>query len=101
LNEALANVIEHGAADSPDPRIELLFELIDDQDKLEARVTLSDSGPAFDTVSAPLAERPKCLEDAEPGGLGLMMIRSFSDTLRYDRVNDRNELRFGVRWDRA
>jgi anti-sigma regulatory factor (Ser/Thr protein kinase) len=41
---------------------------------------------------------PLTLDDAEPGGLGLLMIRNLSDSLSYWYDNGHNELSFGVRW---
>jgi len=95
LNEALANVVGHGRCDSP---IELRLESLDDAQGPEARVTVIDQGPGFDATQAPGAARPASLAEAEPGGLGLLMIRSFSDTLDYRRLDGRNHLSFGVRW---
>jgi serine/threonine-protein kinase RsbW len=66
-----------------------------------AVVTVCDSGPPFDTTSAQPGALPLTLDDAEPGGLGLLMIRNLSDTLSYGFDNGHNELSFGVRWTEA
>ena len=95
LNEALANVIAHAYSGSESKPITLTLEV---SDCAQAAVTVTDEGPAFDMASAPLPERPQTLADAEPGGLGLMMIRSFSDEVAYRRVDGKNELTFRVRW---
>ena len=57
-----------------------------------------------DGNGAPVIATEACglqYSDATPGGLGLLMIRSFSDVLTYQRDGERNQLRFGVRWTPA
>ena len=98
LNEALANILEHGDAGGAVQPIELRFACTELGNTLQASITVSDGGPAFDVVSADLPERPATLAEAQPGGLGLLIIRNCSDTLSYRRNGNRNELTFGVRW---
>ena len=98
LNEALANVISHGNPAALAAPILVRFELRRDGDANVATVTVSDAGPAFDAASAPLKPRPTTLAEAEPGGLGLLMIRSFSDEQHYHYGEGRNHLGFSVRW---
>ena len=43
--------------------------------------------------------RPLSLEEATPGGLGLLMMRKFSDDLTYERSGGRNHLSIIVRWN--
>ena len=100
LNEALANVFTHGGEATSTP-ILLRLEVRDEDGAHEAAVTVSDAGHAFDPFSIALAPRPDNLADAKPGGLGLTMIRGFSDALDYRHVDGRNELTFGVRWGEA
>jgi anti-sigma regulatory factor (Ser/Thr protein kinase) len=101
LNEAVANVIAHGGSGAAFAPVWLRLEVKRKSDCSEASVTVSDAGPAFDSTSGPLKPRPATLSDAEPGGLGLAMIRSFCDALAYRRVDGRNELTFSVRWGEA
>jgi anti-sigma regulatory factor (Ser/Thr protein kinase) len=98
LNEALANVISHGNPAALASPILVRFDLRQDGDFNVATVTVSDAGPAFDAASAPLKPRPRTLAEAEPGGLGLLMIRSFSDDQHYHYGEGRNHLGFSVRW---
>ncbi len=53
---------------------------------------IEDSGPPFDLRQAPLPERPKSLEDAIPGGLGFLLIRSFASEIDYASKPGRNRL---------
>ncbi len=97
LNEALANVVAHGSGTGSVP-VGLRMNVGRHLDQREASVTMTDNGPSFDTTSAEMKVRPTSLAEAEPGGLGLMMIRSFSDALAYRYLEGRNELTFTVRW---
>lgn len=101
LNEALANVISYGSESAKTQPVLLNMWVESMESEGNAAVTVSDAGPAFDVTEAPIHERPHSLAEAEPGGLGLLMIRSFSDTLSYRRTNDRNELTFSVSWKKA
>lgn len=98
LNEALANVMAYGGATALSYPICLHLDVRRDQTTNAASVTVSDAGVAFDPLSAPLKPRPKALAEAEPGGLGLSMIRSIADNLSYRYSDGRNQLTFGVRW---
>ena len=98
LNEALANVISYGNETALAEPIVLAMHVVTSQATAEASVTVYDAGDEFDMAHAPVAERPHSLAEAEPGGLGLLMLRSFSDALDYRRENDRNALTFTVRW---
>jgi anti-sigma regulatory factor (Ser/Thr protein kinase) len=101
LNEALANIITHGGATALAFPIRLLFDVCHGQNTSEATVTVSDAGAAFDPVAAPLKPQAGTLAEAEPGGLGLLMIRSFVDQLNYRYNDGRNHLIFSVRWATA
>jgi serine/threonine-protein kinase RsbW len=101
LNEALANVIAHGGEQALANPVRLRLDVTRDAPTQLAVVTVCDSGPPFDTASAQPGALPLTLDDAEPGGLGLLMIRNLSDTLSYGFDNGHNELSFGVRWTEA
>lgn len=94
LNEALANVIAHGGTSAAQQPIHLRLQV----HAREASVTVSDAGPAFDATTAALAVQATRLADATPGGLGLLMLRKFSDDLTYHRHDDQNVLTVTVRW---
>jgi len=100
LNEILANIIRHGASGShpPPPPIQIFLQVDRDVAGAKATVTVSDQGAAFDATLAPVRPQATSLADTEPGGLGLMMVRSFSDELSYRFSDGRNHLSFGVRW---
>jgi len=98
LNEVLANVITHGGATALLAPIRLLFKCGPDAGSHAASVTVSDAGVAFNPLTVTPKLLPKTLEEASPGGLGLVMIRRFSDWLDYRHDDDHNHLTFGARW---
>jgi len=98
LNEVLANVVTHGGAPARSAPIRLLLEVESEQQFGIAGMTVSDAGTAFDPTSVPQKARPRTLDEASPGGRGLVMIRHCSEWLRYRHEGGRNHLTFGVRW---
>ena len=99
LNEVLANVISYGGPSAQAAPVELTLEVAHGQGRHEASVTVTDAGIAFDTPAAMPRPSPESLTDAQVGGLGIVMIHSFSDTLRYRREDGRNHLTFAVHWE--
>jgi len=101
LNETLANVISHGGGNAAAAPVWLRLEVNREQGLGEASVSVSNAGPAFDSANTPPKSKATTLAEAEPGGLGLTMIRGFSDALAYRYVDGRNELTFSVHWSEA
>jgi len=90
LEEAVANVIHHAFAETPEPhRIEV--ELAIDANRVSARVI--DNGRPFDPSAAPEPEASIPLEHRDPGGLGIHLIRRMMDRVDYRRVGGENRLR--------
>jgi serine/threonine-protein kinase RsbW len=101
LNEVLANLIEHvGAARFSRP-VDLALELADCGDRRLATLTVIDDGPAFDPLSVTRAPLPRSLQEAEPGGLGLLLVRRFMDERSYQRAEGRNVLKLGIYWSKG
>ncbi len=96
--EVLANVLAHGGKAAHEAPIGLLLEVILDTHHGEARVTVSDAGRAFDPLTVPERAKPKTLDEASPGGMGLALIRRCADLLHYRHEAGRNHLVFGARW---
>jgi serine/threonine-protein kinase RsbW len=96
LHEALANVITHGGETALAAPIRLRLEIHLDS----ASVTVSDAGVPFDPRSVPEKVLPGTLQEASPGGLGLVMIRRSADRIDYRQERGRNHFTFGVRWAR-
>lgn len=98
LNEALANVFTHGGPGVMSAPVRIRLEHRDTGTGGEARIVVIDAGRPFDPSTAAIGPRPDSLDDAEPGGLGLLMIRGYADDLHYRHEAGRNHLRFAVRW---
>jgi anti-sigma regulatory factor (Ser/Thr protein kinase) len=99
LDELLANVVHHGGAQAAASDVRLTLAVSDAAAPTrEATLTVDDAGPAFDPTTHQTKALPEDLMDAEPGGLGIMMVREFSDRLVYRYVNGRNCLDVTVNW---
>ena len=98
LDEALANVIMHGGPGARRTPLELQLELSATADERAAALTLSDGGLPFDPLGVKPKARPTSLDEAEPGGLGLLMMRSNADRLSYRYREERNQLTLVVCW---
>lgn len=98
LNEALANVIEHGGHDAALAPVRLSLEADVDESGGHAKLKISDAGRAFNPLAATPKTLPGSLAQASPGGLGLGLMRSFADEVAYAHRQGRNCLQFVVRW---
>ncbi|SDH14533.1 Histidine kinase-like ATPase domain-containing protein [Duganella sp. OV458] len=96
LHEALANVLDHSGL-TADAEVRLRLQVGDGC----ATLTLDDGGAPYDLTQAVVAARPLTLEDTEPGGLGVLMLRSQADQLEYEYIDGRNHLHITVRWSAA
>lgn len=99
LNEALANVIAHGGPGALVAPVQLQLTL--DLGAARAVLQLIDGGIAFDPLTHQSAPRAQSLDDIEPGGLGLIMMRESVDEIAYRREGGCNHLAFTVRWVEA
>jgi anti-sigma regulatory factor (Ser/Thr protein kinase) len=83
LEEMLGNVVRHAGL-PPDARIDVEARLVPEG----VRITVEDRGPPFDPVAAPERPPPASLQQAEPGGLGLKLIRRMTAACDYGRTPD-------------
>jgi serine/threonine-protein kinase RsbW len=99
LDEVLANVIRHGGPTALASPVHLQFGVRRGSGECTAELSVSDAGVAFDpSTFAAVAPHPASLVDARPGGLGLLLIRNFSDELSYRHGQGRNHLTITVNW---
>jgi anti-sigma regulatory factor (Ser/Thr protein kinase) len=90
LEEAVANVIHHGfAGRRPPHRIEVRLAI----GAASLIVTVIDNGIPFDPSSTPDPTLSLPVEQREPGGLGILLIRRMVDRVEYRRVGGENRLR--------
>ena len=101
LDEALANVIAHGGAAARSAPVALHFAVRRTRGACTAELTLLYEGVAFDPSGHEPPSRPANLAEAQLGGLGLQMLRHFSDAIEYGRSEGRNRLMITVNWTEA
>lgn len=93
LEELVTNVINHGGLAAPaaaDLRLEAVAE-----PGGACRLTFEDPGQPFDAAAATPPGLPARLEDARPGGLGLVLLQRMASDLAYERLpTGRNRLTF-------
>ena len=88
LEEAVSNVIMYAYPEGTAGTMDL--DAVRDGNRL--RFTLSDRGKAFDPTAAPRADLTVPLEKRPTGGLGIHLIRSIMDSIRYQRQDGKNVL---------
>jgi anti-sigma regulatory factor (Ser/Thr protein kinase) len=92
LEETLMNVIWHAFPDQAEHPITLSVR-VEPEDVV---MHFEDDGIAFDPLLAPVPKLPTSIDEAVPGGLGLMLVRKFARTVAYERNNGRNCLTVSV-----
>jgi serine/threonine-protein kinase RsbW len=88
VEEACANVIQHGAPTNQPGPLSIAVDLC--RDGQDCTVTLRDRGTPFDPTSHPLPDLSPRLRKRRPGGLGVYLIRRLMDQVSYqvqDGVN--------------
>lgn len=87
LDELVTNIVTHAGAIDP-----ISIELLHDAGRLTGIVR--DRGPAFDPFQRDDPDTGLSVEDREIGGLGIFFVKKVMDEVHYERVADRNEVRF-------
>jgi anti-sigma regulatory factor (Ser/Thr protein kinase) len=91
LDEILSNIVRHGLG-GRQAAIDLTFSL----DGEVVIVEIVDPADAFNPLLAPPPDTSSPLEQREPGGLGIALVRQLMDDTHYERRNERNH--FIMRW---
>jgi serine/threonine-protein kinase RsbW len=91
LEEAVANIVEHGFDPGAAAEIGLSVECEDGGLRFE----IVDAGRPFDPLAAPPPATVERLEDAPEGGRGIALMRAFANHVGYERRAGRNLLRLG------
>jgi serine/threonine-protein kinase RsbW len=91
VEELVTNVVNHayGAGRPPGP---LAFRMRFDDGKVLGEI--EDEGPPFDPLAMTAPDTDAALEDRDVGGLGVHLVRTLCEDLRYERAGARNVLRF-------
>lgn len=85
LDELVTNIIEHGTGLESDT-INITFSL--QGDKLTIEVI--DNGPPFNPTHCKQPDTTLSLEKRKCGGLGILLVRKFSDCCSYTRLKGNN-----------
>lgn len=94
VDEALANVIQHGYKGVSDQPIDVRFERLEHNGRRGLRVTIRDYGRQVD----PATIRSRDLADIRPGGLGVHIMRSVMDEVIYACPADCGMLLTMTKW---
>jgi serine/threonine-protein kinase RsbW len=79
LDEACMNIIEHAYANNPDGEIEVVIET----GRGRCSIQLTDFGESYNPGSVPEPGVGSPMEEVQPGGLGLFLMRKVMDEVRY------------------
>ena len=77
-NEAITNIILHGYQSKP-----RLIEIFVELETNEIQLRLLDTAPAFDPTTVPQPDISLPLDQRPYGGMGVHLMRAFSDELEY------------------
>lgn len=86
VEEWMENLLSHARQ----PGMPLQTALRLDDHPLAWVLTLSDNGPAFDPLTGPAPKLDRELDELEPGGWGLHLLRNLANDSRYERLNGVN-----------
>lgn len=94
LEELFTNVVRHGGdgrstdGEAAPLKVNVAIELDDD----DVRLVIGDNAQSFDVSRAEGQPVHQRLEDVAPGGLGIQLIRSFSNDVRYEPLPNGNRV---------
>lgn len=89
VEEALVNVFNYAYARQPNPGA-VTCRVGVEADGLTVEIV--DEGPPFDPLARPDPDTALTLEQRQPGGLGIFMIRQLTDEVSYRREEGQNVL---------
>ncbi|MGB3211438.1 MAG: ATP-binding protein [Desulforhopalus sp.] len=87
LDELVTNTIEHGECDKKYP---ISITLTKTGSKLTIQIV--DAGLPFDPTRCEMPDTGLPLEQRRCGGLGILLVRQFSDFFHYARTDNKNIL---------
>jgi serine/threonine-protein kinase RsbW len=89
VEELVSNVMRHGGRPGVRPRVTVAAVITHG----DLRVTVADNAPAFNPLTVPTPDLDEPLGDRSVGGLGIHLVRTLMDDVRYRRQNGRNHVR--------
>ena len=95
LTETVTNIIEHAYAEGEEGLITVIVMC----EPSLVVVQVVDDGCFFDPTAALAHSQPASLEEAPIGGLGVHLIRSYTEQWEYRRIDQKNQLRMTIACD--
>jgi anti-sigma regulatory factor (Ser/Thr protein kinase) len=94
LEEALSNIMRHGYQGQPSQSIaiECAPSGVENADGGELVFTVEDHAPPFDPFAAAPAAAPASIQELQPGGQGIRLMRTFASRLAWQQLPDGNRL---------
>lgn len=89
VEELVSNLVRHGNGVGV---LDVKAAFHDDK----IRLVIEDDGEPFNPFDRPDPRPFTSLEEAELGGLGILLVRRFSTSCDYERVGNRNRVTVGV-----
>jgi len=92
LEELITNALTHGRTEDVAPRVEINLWRDDSLLKIE----VADNGRAYDPLMHPPPDLDSPLEERPIGGLGIHLMREYTESAEYQRYEGRNVLRLAM-----
>ncbi len=94
IEEAVTNTLRYGyeVTDAEEHTVELDLQI----EPHEVRLLIVDDAKPFDPMDADALLLPETLDDAQVGGLGLLMIRNTASSMAYERRDGFNRFQLTV-----
>lgn len=97
LEEIVLNIIKYGYEASPSTEGSIQIRL--EAKPVHTVLEITDNARSFNPIAHEAKKTPLSLDEAEVGGLGIELVRSFSESMNYERRGDSNWLRVVFRTD--
>ena len=88
IEELFSNIVRYAFADHNEHRVDIKLKLTDNQIEIE----IIDDGIAFNPLEYQLASMSDPT-NSDAGGMGLTLIRTFSNHMEYQRLSGKNHLK--------
>lgn len=91
VEELLTNVVRHGGAKSTGDLSEIAIPPVNVEITISTSargvsMAVEDDGKPFDIVNAPAHRIDQPLDEVQPGGLGIQLIRNFASSIAYEQA---------------
>lgn len=84
IEEIFVNIVNYSNAD---------YIIVNVESHKNLEIEFVDNGNKFNPLLKEDPEAPKSLDDANIGGLGIMLVKNYADDLTYTYENDENRLK--------